>query len=141
MFKVLEDKTLGGKGNPADLDYVYLAFLNKAISISEIIEWTERVIRDTEYLLPEIIYNVAVLNKKTATRVDVLDEFQRFPPRKYPDYNYEMTLGRISSIRETPYIKFQPRRNSEHTKQTHRILRSSRRELHRFKKIFPRIKI
>ena len=141
MFQIFENKTPGGKGDPADLDYVYLAFLNKAITTSEIIEWTERVIRDTEYLLPEIIYNVAVLNKKTATRVEVLDEFQLFPPRTYRSYDYDFVLSRISRARATPYIKLQPRNNSDATKQTHRILRSSRTEVRRFKKVFRGIKL
>ena len=141
MFKIFENKTPRGQGNPADLDYVYLAFLNRAISISEIIEWTERVIRDTEFLLPEIIYNVAVLNKRTASRKQVLDEFQRFPPKKYPSYDYDFVLSRIGSARETPYHKLHPRKNSDASKQTHRILKSSRKEVRRFKSVFTGIKL
>jgi len=137
MLKIFENKATGGKGNPADLDYVFRAFLNEAISIAEIIEWTERVIRDTDYLLPEIIYDVAAMNKKTATRDQVRDEFERFRTRADTSKDMDGVLRRIGYAREKSLFTRPRREHTPASKQTLRYLKSSRKDVARFKKVFP----
>ena len=57
----------------ADTAFVHLAMLSGAITVSEFIGWTERVVREADDALPDYIYEIAALNKQTATLMDLRD--------------------------------------------------------------------
>jgi len=55
----------------ADAAFAYLALLSGAISVSEFIGWTERVIRDTEGDIPDYIFEIGSLKRDKATISDI----------------------------------------------------------------------
>ena len=57
----------------ADTAFVHLALLSGAITVSEVIGWSERVIAESDGALPDYIFELAALNKNTATLMDVRD--------------------------------------------------------------------
>jgi len=81
----------------ADTAFVHLALLSGAITVSEFIGWTERIVTEADDGLPDYIYEIAALNKQTATLMDLRDALPNVTGDVSPDE--DKILMAISVIR------------------------------------------
>jgi hypothetical protein len=125
------------KENGADTAFVHVALLSGAIKLSEFIGWTERVIMQADNLLPDYIYEVASLNKNTAT----LSELRTILPNVNGDVSREedKVLMAISVLRDPEIIERSDEPRPKNSKAAQKTLTKYTHATSRFDDFFPGI--
>jgi len=124
------------RDNGADLGFAFDALISGAISVSEFIGWTERVILQSEDALPDYIYEVASLNQKTAI---VSDLYKLIPATEEPSKEEQEILSAISVIRNPKIIETSDESRPSTPKKAKKIIERHPHAFARFKAFFPAV--